>query len=297
MSFWKRVGSGVIMLAIIVAIFILGSYYLAGVLLIVSLLGFWEMSKAFANPPAEVGAERAPLPNKKKIDYMDIIGFVGIVAYYVSMVFLKEFGYQFIVAVLFVLSILFVYVFSFPKVNIDRIAGVVFSFFYCPVMLSFIYLTRETEPYGKYLVWIILISSWGCDSFAYVIGVTLGKKKAFPNLSPKKSIAGCIGGIIASGVLGGLYGYFYVSHGLAKNGNDRPYFFLIVALVSMVGAVMGMLGDLVASGIKRNRGFKDYSKLIPGHGGVLDRFDSLIATAPAIYAVSLALALANLNQM
>ena len=166
--------SAILMLALAFALFIFGGYPLAGVLLIISLIGFWELSKAFANPAPEPGAERVPLPAKKKIDYLDIIGLITVAIYYV------------------------------------------FSFLYCPVMLGFVYMTRESEPYGKYLIWMILISSWGCDTFAFLFGIAFGKKKIFPLLSPKKSLAGCIGGLISSAVIGGIYGYFYVMPALRK---------------------------------------------------------------------------------
>ncbi len=289
--FLKRAISAVTVLALMFLLFILGGYPLAGALLLISCIGFWELSKAFACKNAVPGAERVPLPAKKKIDYLDIIGLVTIVAYYVIMVLSGEIIYLFMVIACFVIAILFVYVFSFPNVTIDRIAAIVFSFVYCPVMLSFVYLTRASEPYGKYLIWLILIGSWGCDTFAYIFGSAFGKRRIFPVLSPKKSLAGCIGGILASGVIGGVYGYFYVMPGLRKMGNEKPYFYLVLAAICLVGGLIGMLGDLVASGIKRNKGFKDYAKLIPGHGGIMDRFDSMISTAPAVYVLSLLLIL------
>ena len=293
--FIKRAISAITLLALQVLLFILGGYYLAGALLLISIIGSWELSKAFACKNAVPGEERVPLPAKKKVDYLDIIGFITILAYYIIMVLTKDIGYLFMVVACFVIAILFVYVFSFPKVPIDRIAAIAFSFIYCPVMLSFIYLTRSSEL-GTFLIWFILISSWGCDTFAYLIGSAFGKKKIFPVLSPNKSLAGCIGGILASGIISGVYGYFYVKNKLPEVHSEMPYFFLIAAAIGLVGGLIGMLGDLVASGIKRNKGFKDYAKLIPGHGGMMDRFDSMISTAPAVYVLSLLLILNSFNQ-
>lgn len=286
MSFLRRVISGIVLFALFFILFILGGYPLAVAAVGVSLLGFWELARALANPVKEPGEERSPLPAEKKFDYMDTIGFVGIIVYYAALVFLKDPVYQFVVVALFVLSILFVYVFSFPKVPIDRIANVAFSFIYCPVMISFIYMTREAGEIGKYLVWMIAISSWGCDTCAYLVGVTFGKKKIFPLLSPKKSLAGCIGGVLGSGIMGGLYGYIYLGR-VGGYLQEHPLIYLVTAGICMFGAVLGILGDLVASGIKRNKGFKDYSNLIPGHGGIMDRVDSAIAAAPAVYVLSL----------
>ena len=286
MTVLKRVISGIILFAFVISIFIFGGYFLAAGALAVSLLGFWELSKAFAHPRPAEGEDRSPLPAKKKFDYMDALGLVGIVGYYACMVYFSSPIYQFVVVALFVLSLLFVYVCSFPKVPIERISNLVFSFIYCPVMISFAYMTREAEGVGKYLIWMILISSWGCDTCAYIVGMAIGKKRIFPLLSPKKSLEGCIGGIVGCGILGGLYGYFC----FGKYGGyleAHPHIYIFTAIICMFGGVVGIMGDLVASGIKRNKGFKDYAKLIPGHGGIMDRIDSTIPTAPAVYFLSL----------
>lgn len=144
-------------------------------------------------------------------------------------------------------------------------------------MLSFIYLVREL-PYGVYSVWMIFISSWICDTCAYVVGMLIGKHKLAPVLSPKKSIEGAIGGIAGAALVGALYAYFIVEP--AVSGQKVTWVFV---LISAVGAVISQVGDLAASAIKRNHEIKDYGKLIPGHGGVMDRFDSVIFTAPMIY--------------
>jgi phosphatidate cytidylyltransferase len=148
-------------------------------------------------------------------------------------------------------------------------------------MLSFVYLTRAC-PQGIYLVWMILISSWGCDTCAYAVGKVIGRKKIFPLLSPKKSLEGCIGGVLGAALIGGLYGYFFVE---AAFPDQRVAG--VIAFICAVGAVMSMVGDLAASAIKRNHNIKDYGNLIPGHGGIMDRFDSMTVTAPMIYFLTL----------
>ena len=159
----------------------------------------------------------------------------------------------------------------------------VFSFLYAPVLLSFVYQTRMA-PQGIYMVWMILISSWGCDTCAYAVGKLIGRKKIFPVLSPKKSLEGCIGGVLGTALIGWLYGYFFVE----KAFPDRRVAWAIAAICG-AGAVMSMVGDLAASAIKRNHDIKDYGKLIPGHGGIMDRFDSMIVTAPMTYFLTLLL--------
>ena len=99
-----------------------------------------------------------------------------------------------------------------------------------------------------------------------------------PKLSPKKSIEGAIGGVLGAAIVGGLYGYFVVEPVITEQNVTWVF-----VLISAAGAVISQIGDLAASAIKRNHDIKDYGKLIPGHGGVMDRFDSVIFTAPMIY--------------
>ena len=135
-----------------------------------------------------------------------------------------------------------------------------------------------------YMVWMILISAWGCDTCAYAVGMLIGKKKIFPVLSPKKSLEGCIGGVLGAALIGGLYGYFFVEKMFPEQRVS-----LLIAFICGAGAIMSMVGDLAASAIKRNHNIKDYGKLIPGHGGIMDRFDSMIVTAPMIYFLTILL--------
>jgi phosphatidate cytidylyltransferase len=147
-------------------------------------------------------------------------------------------------------------------------------------MLAFVYLTRQ-DTAGIYVVWLILITAWGCDTCAYVVGVLIGKKKIFPVLSPKKSLEGCIGGVVGAALIGWLYGFFWVNRMAPGISTEWE-----TAIICGIAAIISQVGDLAASGIKRDAGIKDYGKLIPGHGGVMDRFDSMIATAPVIYFLS-----------
>ena len=172
------------------------------------------------------------------------------------------------------------YVISYPKCNTQQIMAAFFGIFYVPVMLSFIYQTRMLED-GFQLVWLIFLSAWGCDTCAYCTGVLIGKHKMAPKLSPKKSIEGGIGGLAGAALLGALYALAINKWGGASAGVGE------YALICFVGGIISMIGDLAASAIKRNHEIKDYGKLIPGHGGILDRFDSVIVTAPMIYVLAL----------
>ena len=185
--------------------------------------------------------------------------------------------------VLVFMAEMFLYVVLFPRYRAEQAVTAIFSFLYAPVMLSFMYMTRMSQM-GLYLVWLILISSWGCDTCAYCVGKLIGRKKIFPVLSPHKSLEGCIGGVAGAALIGGLYAYFVVE----PKVTDQNVLWIIV-FISAVGALMSMIGDLAASAIKRNHDIKDYGKILPGHGGIMDRFDSMIVTAPMIYFLSVLL--------
>lgn len=208
------------------------------------------------------------------------VGYIGMAAYYLSIRFLPL-EYYIYVTMAFLIVLMITYVFSYPKYKTQDILLVFFGFFYVGVMMSFVYLTRMLEN-GIWFVWFIFISSWVSDTFAYcagmITGKTIGNHKMSPKLSPKKSIEGAVGGIVGSVLFGCAYGFMIKAH---LGGVTNPVF--ACGLFGGVGAVISMIGDLTASAIKRNFEVKDYGRLIPGHGGILDRFDSVIFTAPVIY--------------
>ena len=173
-----------------------------------------------------------------------------------------------------------VYVFTFPNYRSEQVMTVFFGVFYVAVMLSYIYQTRMLED-GGIVVWLIFLSSWGCDTCAYCAGMLLGKHKMAPKLSPKKSVEGGIGGVLGAALLGALFALAVNQWAGAQAG------VLEYAIICGVGGMISQVGDLAASAIKRNHEIKDYGKLIPGHGGILDRFDSVIFTAPIIYYLTL----------
>ena len=172
--------------------------------------------------------------------------------------------------IIVLIAMMFVYVFSYPKYHAEQVMAAFFGVVYVGVMLSYIYQTRMIRD-GAFLVWLIFLCSWGCDTCAYCVGMLIGKHKMAPVLSPKKSVEGAVGGVVGAAALGAIYAA--VTHGPIVE----------YAVICAVGALISMVGDLAASAIKRNRGIKDYGKLIPGHGGILDRFDSVIFTSPIIF--------------
>lgn len=304
--FWTRLRSSVILLALAIITMFLGGKILLGVMIFLSVISYFELTAAAgvrsgeSMPGADESSQAEPPKNsimkKWKKNGLEIIGIAGIIIYYVLLCVNQETGLMsvqtgmLLCLMLVFMAGMFVYVFSFPKYRAGQVMAAFFSFIYGPVCLSFIYLTRELReglspensmPVGIYMVWLILISSWGCDTFAYVSGMLFGKHKMSPVLSPKKSVEGAVGGVMGGAGLGALYGYF------VRNVFADKRVILFFALICGIGSLISMVGDLAASAIKRNAGIKDYGKLIPGHGGIMDRFDSVIFTAPIIYFMAL----------
>lgn len=254
--FKTRLISGIVLVIIALATIISGSWILFFTLLAVSLIGMRELYKVM-----KISDEH--------VTVLELVGYLGAVLYYIAMK--ADFGnYGTMAIIISMILILFVYVFGYPKYHAEQVMAAFFGVVYVAVMLSFIYLTRSL-PDGKFLVWLIFLCSWGCDTCAYCVGMLIGKHKMAPVLSPKKSIEGAVGGVVGAALLGVIYA-------AATQGKMAEY-----ALICAVGALISMVGDLAASAIKRNQNIKDYGKLIPGHGGILDRFDSVIITAPVIY--------------
>ncbi|MDO4274721.1 MAG: phosphatidate cytidylyltransferase [Eubacteriales bacterium] len=254
--FKTRLLSGILLVAAALLTIISGGYVLFFTLLCISLIGMQELNSAMKVRDGGFNS-------------LEIAGYAGAILYYAAvLVDFEKYGTMAILASLVIL--MFVYVFSYPKYNANQIMASFFGVAYVAVMLSFIYLTRNL-PQGKFLVWLIFLCSWGCDTCAYCVGVLIGKHKMAPVLSPKKSVEGAVGGVVGAALLG-------VAYAAATGGIMTEY-----AIICAVGALISMIGDLAASAVKRNQGIKDYGKLIPGHGGILDRFDSVIFTAPVIY--------------
>ena len=254
--FKTRLLSGILLLAVAFLTIFQGGYVLFFTLLGVSLIGMQELYKAM-----KVG--------KHAFTILEMGGYLCGVIYYAAM--LMDFQrYGMMAVIVSLVLLMFIYVFAYPKFEAGEIMAAFFGVIYVAVMLSFIFLTRNLEG-GVYHVWLIFICSWGCDTCAYCVGMLIGKHKMAPVLSPKKSVEGAVGGVAGAALLGAVYAW-------AIKGALAEY-----ALICAVGALISMVGDLAASAIKRNQGIKDYGKLIPGHGGILDRFDSVIVTATVIY--------------
>ena len=161
------------------------------------------------------------------------------------------------------------------KTNFKDISYTLFGIIYIITCISFIAKIRGMEN-GRYLVWFAIIAAWGTDTFAYIIGKRFGKHK-FSEVSPKKSIEGCIAGIIGAVIIVLIYTY------AINSINNFNYSYMQITIFTIILSIIGQIGDFAASSIKRYVDVKDYSNLIPGHGGMLDRIDSLMFLAPFAY--------------
>ena len=263
--FITRLLSGILLMVIALVTLITGGNLLFFVLLLISLIGMTELYKVF-------GIEKKP---------PGIIGYIAAAAYYGLLYFeaqlpgdkLNWFMLLFMALLICEMASL---VFAYPKYNTQQIFAAFFGVLYVAVMLSFIYRTRLLDG-GVFTVWLVFVCSWGCDTCAYCVGKLIGKHKMAPVLSPKKSVEGGIGGILGAALIGALYALAITHWGNAEAD------VLTYVIIRAAGGAVSQVGDLAASAIKRYHNIKDYGKLIPGHGGILDRFDSVIFTAPIIY--------------
>lgn len=258
--FKTRLISGIFIVIIAALALYLGGNVTLGLIAIISLIGVMEVLRVL------------------KLNKLVLGGciYVFTIGYYVLLYF-EEVKYILPLLILLLMVLMSCYVFTFPKFNSGQIVFTYFSFFYVSLMLSYVYRTRMLEN-GLALVALIFLSAWGNDTCAYCVGVLFGKHKMTPKLSPKKSIEGAIGGVIGAAILGAIYGL------IIKNYVDFSYNPVVLfTIVCFCGSFISIIGDLAASAIKRDNSIKDYGKLIPGHGGILDRFDSIIFTAPVVF--------------
>lgn len=268
--FKTRLLSGIVLMAIAIAVLVYGGLLLFGVITVISIIGLFElyrtvgMEKTF---PAMIGYIISILLDFFMIgDKLTLFG-VHMTANHCS---------EYVLMCLLFALILFMasYVVAYPKYNSEQMTMLLFGLIYVTIMLSFVFKLRFVEN-GILFVWLIFVGAWGSDTCAYCIGKLLGKHKMPSELSPNKTIEGCVGGVLGAALIGFLFAIFAF--------HNQVNYWWQFAVIGGVGSVISQIGDLTASAIKRNHNIKDYGTLIPGHGGILDRFDSIIFIAPIIY--------------
>ena len=176
------------------------------------------------------------------------------------------------VAVLFVLMLM-----DHKRTTWVQISCLAMGLVYIPYFLSHILFIRDME-FGKFYIWLVFIGAFITDSCAYFVGCGIGKTKLCPSISPKKTVEGAIGGIIGCGLAFLIFG---VIVNLGFSGVTFSLWRLFVA--GLICAVISEIGDLVASMLKRQFAIKDFGTILPGHGGILDRCDSIILVAPVLF--------------
>ncbi len=254
-----RIISATLLTILLIAVDIFGGYVMFGFALCLSIMGMFELYRV--------------LGIHKKV--FAFSGYAIAIAYYALMLFGFE-EYVSMWALIAGILTMMVYVIFFTKGYTAKDAAFsLLGVLYVAVPLSFFYRIRIMEN-GLFLYFMIFICSWISDTFAYFVGSAIGRHKLTPVLSPKKSIEGAIGGTLA----GTIFAFVYAVILRGKLGVDYALPFTIIGFV---GSIMSIFGDLAASAVKRNYDVKDYSNLIPGHGGILDRFDSMIFVTPIVY--------------
>lgn len=163
------------------------------------------------------------------------------------------------------------YLFRINERKLEDALATITGIFYIVFFCYHIALISQWEAMEE-LVWLVVITAFGTDIMAYFSGYAFGKHKLCPNISPKKTIEGSVGGTLGSIILCGVFGYFFV-----------PQMLIHCLIIGLLGGVISQFGDLTASIFKRKMGIKDYGNLIPGHGGILDRFDSVLFTGPLVF--------------
>ncbi len=191
--------------------------------------------------------------------------------------FSTSYGLLLSITLIFMFLLLFIHVFKTDKINTSDISTVFMTTVYITVAFTSIIKLRDVANIGGYIYLYIFIGAWVTDTFAYFSGRFFGRHKLIPKVSPKKTVEGSLGGIIFCALAFVLYSFILErAYGLSPN-------YVLIFIIGAIISVISQLGDLAASAIKRNYGIKDFGSLFPGHGGVLDRFDSILAVTPILF--------------
>lgn len=260
----KRVVSAIIGLGVLAFVFIFNNKAVINIAVtLIALLGLFEFYHAFE----QKGIKPCKWPG--------VILTLGILSIgYLNPEVMKPIMFMSLPVVTFILFCKSI--FTEMKFNIMDICVSVFGIIYVPFLFSFLSFTRALTN-GEYFIWFILAGAWITDTCAYLVGVKFGKHK-FSKISPKKSIEGCIGGAIGCMLFFGAYAYYLNTINIEMN-------WVVMGLLGLVISTISQLGDFAASSIKRYCDVKDFGNIMPGHGGALDRFDSVIMIAPFIYLI------------
>ena len=261
-----RIISALVGLPILIFFVVMGGIYLQVAVAALSLMGMFEFYMAVS----------------KKIKAVHVVGFLTEIMY-ISLIQKPDVFPVIITAAM--LCIMIILVFRHNTNSIYDGCTAIFGFLYAGYLMADIFLIRSMEGVGAAMVWVPFICAWGSDTGAYFTGSAFGRHKRAPVLSPKKSVEGAIGGVVSGAVLNMVFAAVMCRAFDFGGIFDRELLYVIIVfgIIGAVGAAFSQLGDLAASAVKRFTKIKDYGKIMPGHGGVLDRFDSVLFTAPAVF--------------
>ncbi|TYQ13032.1 UNVERIFIED_CONTAM: phosphatidate cytidylyltransferase [Acetivibrio alkalicellulosi] len=269
-----RITSAIVGLAALILVVLAGKVVLSLAVSLICIVALNEFYKSISD------AQYRPV---KSIGYLSCLG-LFLLGFEYSLSELKTYlepllSIQYLLFLIFIVTVFLLafIVFFKGKYNIVDISLTFFSIFYITFMFSFIILTRNLNN-GSFYIVFIFIGAWATDTFAYFSGRLFGKRKLIPSVSPKKTVEGAIGGAVGCALMTVLYGIYLTNNNII-NGTPIYYF----AILGLLCGVMSQLGDLAASSIKRFVNVKDFGSIMPGHGGALDRFDSILFCAPTVY--------------
>jgi phosphatidate cytidylyltransferase len=264
-----RIISSIVGLILLITVIALGKLELGAAIFILSLVALYE----FYNSVSNIGL--------KPVKFIGYISCIPIIVIGLNGQFskvpliirkLETFDAVFFGLIVLIFILFALIIFQHKKYNINDIAITLFGIFYVTFLFSYIVLIRNFDR-GYLLIWLVFIGAWATDTFAYFSGRLFGKTKLIPDISPKKTVAGSVGGILGCILVMYAYGMIFLNY-------IPSYHFVIMGILC---GTISQIGDLAASSIKRYVGVKDYGNIMPGHGGILDRFDSILFVAPVIY--------------
>ena len=248
-----RVISGLIMVPLLILVY-LGGYYILAASIMVGMLGVKEFYNGFEN----VGIKPCHLIGRIAAMSLAVIG-----------TFFQERTDVMMLWVTFFIIISLIYMFKIEEREMADSMATIMGIVYVVFFAYHVYLVDITM---HKIVWIIFITAFGSDIFAYFTGYFFGKHKLAPVLSPKKTIEVAIGGVVGSALCSTIFGLLVM-----------PDMLIHCIILGIICSPISMAGDLTASAFKRKMGIKDYGNLIPGHGGIMDRFDSVLFVAPVVF--------------
>lgn len=263
----KRIVTGVLLVVLLLIIFVINNPLLDTIFIfLISIIGMFEYNKAFKS----AGYKLVPI-----LGYLSClpIFLIGTDIQIDTVITIAIIALPIVLITSFVYSIL-----RKLKTNIIDVAISMLSIFYIPFLFSFLKLILILED-GRLYIWFVIFGAFACDTFAYFIGCKFGKRKLCPDVSPKKTIEGSIAGII------GVILSYIIIYIIAKYKLSIDLNLLLVISMAIISGIIGQFGDLAASSIKRFCKVKDFGTIMPGHGGILDRCDSIMFVAPIVYII------------